>query len=412
MSEMGISPIVLGDAFIQDRHAWYRKLRRDNPVCQAIMPDGLRVWLVTRYADARAALVSPALSKDSRRASPLYDRQERDQGRQRTSTATGLESHMLNMDPPDHTRLRRLVSKAFTLRRVEELRPRIEEIVAGLLKELSGRDQVDLLKAFAFPLSASVIGELFGAPEAETAHFRELFTSIAFGTDPEAIGKASLAMAAALTELIAHKRTHPQNDLLTALVQARDEDDRLAEVELVSMAFLILTAGYESTGHLIGNGVVNLLNNPEQLGALRADPTLLPFLIEELLRYDGAAGTTTLRFTTSPVRLGDVEVPAGEFVMIMLGSVNRDPERFDNAERLDARRDASGHLAFGHGIHYCLGAPLARLEGEIGIGRLLERFPTMALAVHPSSLRWRNSVLFRGWEAVPLTLSGTTRYSP
>ncbi|MGH3801996.1 MAG: cytochrome P450, partial [Pseudonocardiaceae bacterium] len=277
---------------------------------------------------------------------------------------------------------------------------------AGLLDDLSSRDQVDLLDAFAFPLSATVIGELFGAPETDRAHFRALFNSIVFGTDPDAMGKASLAMAEYLTELVSYKRTHPCNDLLTALVQARDENDQLDEVELVSMAFLILPAGYESTGHLIGNGVVNLLNNPEQLDALRADPTLLPAVIEELLRYDGSAGTTTLRFTTSPLRLGEVEVPAGEFVLVMLGSVNRDQTRFDNAEQLDFGRDASGHLAFGHGVHYCLGAPLARLEGEIGIGRLLKRFPGMALAVEPTGLRWRDSVLFRGLETVPLKLSG------
>jgi cytochrome P450 len=407
MNASGLSPVVLGDAFIQDRHALYERLRQDNPVCQAIMPDGLRVWLVTRYEDARAALVSPALSKSSRRASPLHDQQERDEGGQRAFPATVLESHMLNMDPPDHTRLRRLVSKAFTLRRVELLRPRIEEIVARLLDDLSAQDEVELLDAFAFPLSAAVIGELFGAPETERTHFRGLFKSIAFGTDPDAVGKAFLAMAEYLTELVARKRTHPKNDLLTALVQAHDEDDRLDEAELVSMAFLILTAGYESTGHLIGNGIVNLLNNPGQLDALRADPTLLPAVIEELLRYDGAAGTTTLRFTTAPVRLGEVEIPAGEFVVVMLGSVNRDETRFDNADQLNIGRDASGHLAFGQGAHYCLGAALARLEGEIGIGRLLERFPDMALAVEPSGLRWRNSVLFRGLETVPLTLSGS-----
>lgn len=190
-------------------------------------------------------------------------------------------------------------------------------------------------------------------------------------------------------------------------MQARDEDDRLDEVELVSMAFLMLTAGFESTGHLIGNGVVNLLRHPEQLSAVRADPSLLPGAVEELLRYDGTAGTTTLRFTTSPVRVGDVEVPEGEFVLVMLGSANRDETRFTDAEHVDIGRDTSGHMAFGHGVHHCLGAPLARLEGEIGIGGLLKRFPDLALAVEPGSLKWRNSVLFRALETVPLKLKTT-----
>jgi cytochrome P450 len=189
------------------------------------------------------------------------------------------------------------------------------------------------------------------------------------------------------------------------LVQARDDNDRLGEVELVSMCFLMLTAGYESTGHLIGNGVAALLRNPGQLAALRADPSLLQGAVEELLRFDGAAGTTTLRFTTQPIRLGDVDIPAGEFILVPLGSPNRDKARYDDAHQLDIRRDTGGHLAFGHGVHYCLGAPLARLEGQVAIGSLIKRFPDLALAVEPDQLRWRNNVLFRGLETLPLRLS-------
>jgi cytochrome P450 len=397
------SIVALDAGFIQDRPALYARLFRESPVRAATLPDGLRVWLVTRYADAREALTNPLLSKDSRRAAPLHDRQEQE-GVRRTFLARVLQSHMLNLDPPEHTRHRRLVTREFTQRRVESLRPWIERVVGGLLAGLAGRDRVDLLGDFAFPLTVTVIGELFGVPADERARFRELSNGIAFGADPESPGAASVGMAEYLADLLDRKRAGQDDDLLTALVRASDEDDQLDEFELVAMAFVMLTAGYESTGHLIGNGVVSLLRNPDQLAALRADPALLPAAIEELLRYDGPAGMTTLRFTTEPVVLGGVEVPAGEFVVVLLGAVNRDPAQFDHADELDLRRERNGHLAFGHGVHHCVGAALARLEGQIAIGQLLARFPDLALAIEPAELRWRDSVLFHGLVEVPVTL--------
>lgn len=400
------SPVVLGDAFVRDRHTRYARLRREGPVQAAIMPDGLRVWVVTRYEDARIALADSVLSKDSRRASPLHDRQARQRGTPRARMPEALNAHMLNMDPPDHTRLRRLVGKAFTARRVELLRPRIEQITVRLLDELAGRDEADLLSTFAFPLPLTVICELFGVPEADRAQFRSWSDIIARYSGVEALGEASVAVAELLADLVALKRRSPAEDLLTALVQARDDDDRLDETEVVSMAFLLLSAGHETTAHLIGNGVFALLSNPDQLAALRADPALLPTAVEELLRYQGPGGTTTLRFTTAPVRIGEVEIPEGEFVIIALESANRDDSRFPEADRLDISREPRGHLAFGHGIHHCLGAPLARLEGQIAIGGLLARFPGLAFAVDTEQLKWRDSMLFRGLEVLPVKLSG------
>jgi cytochrome P450 len=397
------SLVALDAGFIQDRPALYARLFQESPVREATMPDGLRVWLVTRYADAREALTNPLLSKDSRRAAPLHDRQEQE-GVRRTFLARVLQSHMLNLDPPEHTRHRRLVTREFTQRRVESLRPWIERVVGTLLAELAGRDRADLLGDFAFPLTVTVIGELFGVPADERARFRELSNGIAFGADPESTGAASVGMAEYLADLLDRKRAGQDDDLLTALVRASDEDNQLDEFELVAMAFVMLTAGYESTGHLIGNGVVSLLRNPDQLAALRADPALLPAAIDELLRYDGPSGMTTLRFTTEPVVLGGVEVPAGEFVVVLLGAVNRDPAQFDHADELDLRRERNGHLAFGHGVHHCVGAALARLEGQIAIGQLLARFPDLALAIEPAELRWRDSVLFHGLVEVPVTL--------
>jgi cytochrome P450 len=406
MTSADSSAVVLGDAFIRDRHTLYERLRHKGPVHAAVMPDGLRVWMVTRYEDARAALANPLLSKDSRRASPLHDRQARERGTPRARFAEALNAHMLNMDPPDHTRLRKLVGKAFTVRRVELLRRRIEEITEDLLDELAGRDEAELLGAFAFPLPLTVICELFGVPEAERARFRSWSDTIARHSDSDAALEASFSVAELLSGLVARKRRHPADDLLTALVQASDDDDRLDEVEVVSMAFLLLSAGHETTAHLIGNGVLTLLTNPEQLAALRADPALLPIAIEELLRYQGPGGATTLRFTTAPVRMGELEIPEGEFVVIALESANRDQARFDDADRLDIGRTPGGHLAFGHGVHHCLGAPLARLEGQIAIGRLLERFPGLAVAVDPQHLKWRDNMLFRGLETLPVRLSG------
>ncbi|HEY4019680.1 MAG TPA: cytochrome P450 [Pseudonocardiaceae bacterium] len=400
------SPVVLGEDFIQDRQALYRRLFEEGPVREAVMPDGLRVWLVTRYADAREVLASPKFSKDSRRAAPLHDQQEQE-GVQRTFLAEVLTVHLLNVDPPDHTRLRRLIGKEFTARRVEQLRPWIEQVTDGLLDNMAGQDHVDLLGAFAFPLPVTVICELFGVPAADRERFRGLFNGIAFGASPDAIGRASEDMAAYLNELVVSKRSSQDDDLLSALIRASDEGDRLSEIELVSMSFLMLTAGFETTAHLIGNAVAGLLCNPDQLAALRADPALLPAVVEEVLRYAGPAGMTTLRFTTEPVVVGDVEIPAGEFVEVLLGGANRDPEVFDHPDSFDVRRKSASHLAFGHGIHHCVGAPLARLEGQIAIGRLLARFPDLALAVEPSALRWRNSVLFHGLEEVPLKLSRT-----
>jgi cytochrome P450 len=400
------SPVALGEDFIQDRPALYRRLFEEGPVRQAVMPDGLKVWLVTRYADAREVLASPKFSKDSRRAAPLHDQQEQD-GAQRTFLAEVLTVHLLNVDPPDHTRLRRLIAKEFTARRVEQLRPWIEQVTDGLLDKMAGQDQVDLLGALAFPLPVTVICELFGVPAADRERFRALSNGIAFGVDPDATGRASEDMAAYLDELVVSKLASEDDDLLAALIRASEEGDRLSEIELVSMSFLMLTAGFETTAHLIGNAVACLLNNPDQLDALRADPSLLPAVVEEVLRYASPAGMTTLRFTLEPVVVGGVEIPEGEFVQVLLGGANRDPEVYDHPDRFDVRRKSVSNLAFGHGIHHCVGAPLARLEGQIAIGRLLARFPDLALAVEPSSLKWRTSTLFQGLEELPLKLSTT-----
>jgi cytochrome P450 len=394
------APEALDAGFIQDPYTLYQRLRTEAPVREVIMPRGLKVWLVTRYAEARDALASPALRKDLRDVRDLFDRHQ-------TKKSTGgfgadLAAHMLNSDPPDHTRLRKLVARAFTMRRVELMRPRVEEITEDLLAGLSG--EVDLVDEFAFPLPVTVICELLGVPHADRDDFREWSTALVSAASAESVGQASQSMSAYLRALIDTKRAAPADDMLSALVQTQEDGDVLTEVELVSMAFLLLVAGHETTVNLIANSVLALLRNPDQLAALRADPRLLPGAVEEFLRYESPVNHATLRYTVAPTAIGDVTVPAGEFVMISLASANRDDARFSDGDSLDVTRSASGHLAFGHGIHFCLGAPLARLEGQVAIGRLVERFPNMRLAVDLDELRWRNSTLLRGLEHLPVRL--------
>jgi cytochrome P450 len=400
-----VSPVRLDREFVQDPHELYRRLRGQAPVHRAILPRGLKVWLVTRYEEARDALADPRLHKDVRRGRELFGRHTTATGGNATPAVQEIAAHMLNSDPPDHTRLRRLVAKAFTARRVELMRPRIEEITGDLLDGLAGRERMDLIDGFAFPLPVTVICELLGVPDADRDDFRAWSNALVSNDGRTVISEAALAMGSYLAGLIKGKRDDPADDMLTALVQVRDDDnDRLDEVELVSMAFLLLVAGHETTVNLIGNGVLALLRHPDQLEALCKDPDLLPGAVEEFLRYEGPVNMATMRYTTEPVRLGGVEIPAGEFVVVAMGSANRDGDRFTDADHFDITRGSGGHLAFGHGIHFCLGAPLARLEGQIAIGRLLERFPKLTLAVDPAELRWRDSALLRGLESLPVRL--------
>ncbi|MGA6166857.1 cytochrome P450 family protein [Amycolatopsis magusensis] len=400
-----VEPVRLDDAFMQDPHGMAEVFRQEGPARPVVMPRGLRGWVITGYHEARALLADPRLSKNSERISELFQTQVHpgDNAESRTF-ASALTAHMLNSDPPEHTRLRKLVNKAFTPKSVDRLRPRMEQITDALLDEMAVHDEVDLLEAFAFPLPITVICELLGVPEAERAQFRD-WSNTLVSADPSAqIEKAAGELVGYLRDLIERKRAEPGQDLLSDLVHISEDGDRLAEHELVPMAFLLLVAGHETTVNLIGNGVLALLRNPGQLAALRADPSLLPGAVEEFLRLDGPVNLATLRFTAEPVRVGDVEIGEGEFVLISLLAANRDGERFEDPSRLDVTRQAGGHLAFGHGIHYCVGAPLARIEAEIAIGRLLARFDGLALAAEPSRLRWRASTLMHGLETLPVRL--------
>ncbi|MFB7247393.1 cytochrome P450 [Streptomyces populi] len=388
-------------ALADDPYTVYAQFRRAGPVHRITGTDGLPAWLVTGYDDVREALADPRLSLAKRNATPG--------GYRGMALPPALDANLLNMDPPDHTRIRRLVSRAFTPRQIEQLREPIQRTADELLDVIAAEERTDLIVSYAAPLPITVICDLLGVAPADRLDFRS-WTDSLVAPDParpslarEAIGN----MLSFLSHLIAGKRTAPSDDLLSALIAVRDEEDRLNEDELTSLAFLVLFAGYENTVHLIGNAVLTLLRHPEQSAELRADPTRLSSVVGELARYDGPMPLAVRRFPTEDVSIGGVTVPAGETVLLSLAAAHRDPRRFTDPDRFDIHRDATGHLALGHGIHYCIGAPLARMETEIALSALLGRFPDMALAVAPSELRWRPSMRSRGLLALPVRTGGT-----
>jgi cytochrome P450 len=399
----------LGADYFADPYSVHARLRARRPVTPVVLPGGPGAWLITGYAQARAALADPRLSKHMPGWHPEPD-----------SIFAALDLHMLNSDPPDHERLRKLVNKAFTARRVERLRPRITAITAGLLDDMQAgagpgvqpgagsgvQPEVDLLASFAFPLPITVICELLGVPAGDRDDFRMWSATIVANTvAPEVFQAHATAMVRYFRALLAAKRREPADDLLSALIAARDDEDSLSENELVSMAFLLLVAGHETTVNLIASGVLALLLNPAELARLRAEPALIGGAVEELLRYVSPVNHTTFRCAAEPVEIGGVRINRGDPVIVALSGADRDPARFGDPDRLDLGRDSAGHLAFGHGIHYCLGAPLARLEAEIAISGLLARFGSISLAVPAAALRWRPSTLIHGLESLPVRLA-------
>lgn len=398
-------------AFHQDPHEALARLRETAPAVPVMTPNGLRTWLVTGYEHARALLADPRLSKDMRVGKDLIPRNFADPEKQREFLAESgersqfphvLSVHMLDSDPPDHTRLRRLVGRAFTTRRVESLRPRITELTDELLDAMAGHDRPDLMEALAFPVPFTVICWLLGVPPDDRAAFRRWSNLLVSGAGTDEVREASASMIAYLKALIEAKRAEPADDMLADLVHAQDAGDQLSSDELISMAFLLLVAGHETTVNLIGNGTLALLTHPDVREQLTADDALWPAAVEEFLRYDGPVTNATWRFTTEPVEVGSVVIPEGEFVTISLGAAGRDPARYPDPDRLDITRAHSASVAFGHGIHHCLGAPLARLEGQIVISRLVARFPGLRLAVDEGELRWRSSLMMRGLEELPV----------
>jgi len=397
------APIELSEEFLREPGPLYEQLRTHGPIHHVRLPAGLRGWLITDYTVAKQVLADPTIRKDVHQIRRIIDTTHPGVH----AMGSDMAEHMLNTDPPDHTRLRRLVAKAFTPRSVAALVPRIEQIADELIAAIpTHTGPVDLLSAFAFPLPITVICELLGIPATDRDQFRAWTNTILFaGTDSrETVLTAATNMNAYLRDLITDRRAHPGDDMLSGLASATDTGGNLTDTEVVSMTFLLLVAGHETTVNLIGNTMLTLLQDPERFAGLRAHPDQIPAALEEHLRHLGPVHIATLRFTTEPVTLGDTTIGPDELVFVSLAAANRDPSRFARPELVDYDRDNPGHLAFGHGIHVCLGAPLARAEGTIALTRLLAHYPHMTLATDPATLAWRTSSLIRGLDALPVQL--------
>ena len=357
------------------RHASLAEIGAAGPLHRMMLFTGVPVWLVTGYPETRELLAHPDVVRSS------LEGPHRDTVTDELVSA--LDQHMLNVNPPDHTRLRKLVSAAFTRRRIELLEPRIREIATELLDEMAAAgDRVDLVDSYSYPLPITVISELIGIPAIRRDDFRR-WSSIVVNASvypADVYVEAALSMVEFIRELIEDKRVAPSGDLLSDLIGVRDGGDRLSPDELTSMVYLLLAAGHETTVSLITNGVHALLRNPDQLALLKAEPERLPAAVEELLRYDGPLQAAIPYITKAPVEVGGTTIGAGEVIVFALLAANRDGDKFAKPDQLDITRAESSHIAFGHGIHRCLGAPLARLEGRIALGMLFERFPDLALA--------------------------------
>ena len=377
----------------------YARMRPQAPLFQQVDPArGVPVWVTTRYKTAVELLRDPRFTKDERLVAP--------EARQsRVAEMEAINRNMLMSDPPDHTRLRTLVSKAFTQRRVEELRSRVEAITHRLLDAVRGQGSVDLIDAFAFRLPVTVIAELLGVPPEDQDQFREWTTVITSLPTPErleSIKRASLGFMAYFKDLMEQRRAEPREDMVSALLQAEEQGDRLSPQELIGMLVLLLNAGHETTVNLIGNGVWALLRNPEQLERLRQNPALIGSAVEEMLRYRGPLEAATHRWAREDVEIQGQVIPAGQTVFVSLLAANHDPEQFPEPERFDITREPNRHIAFGFGIHFCVGAPLARMEATIALPLLLERLPRLRLAVDERELQWRHGIILHGLKQLPV----------
>jgi cytochrome P450 len=394
---------------MQDPYPVFGRLRAEGPVREIVWAHGARVWLVTRYQEITALVNDPRVSKDGRRMNDLFALhsglpvEQEDSG---VGFNDELTTHMLNSDPPRHTRLRSLVSKAFTTHRVERLRPRIEQVADECLDAMAGRSDIDLVGAFAVKLPITIICDLFGIPDADREQFRLWGTKlVGAGQDPAEVAEAGDKMVGYVSALVDAKRANPGDDMISALVRVRDDGERLSHGELVSMIYFLAVAGHITTICSIGNAVYNLLTHPGELAKLRGDLSLMPAAVDELMRFDSAAQVGTFRFTTAEIQVGDVTIPPDQLLLLSWSAGNRDSARYPDADRLDLSRHPAGIMSWGYGLHRCVGVPLAKMQIEIGLTRLLTRHPDLRLAVDPGEIRWENSSLLRSLIALPVSVT-------
>ncbi|WP_163526137.1 cytochrome P450 family protein [Halobacillus ihumii] len=385
--------------FNQNPYPAFSKLRQEDPIHQTLLPNGNFSWIVTRYDDAVTVLKDPRFIKDY----TYFLGKEQEEEQSETSI---FVKNMLFSDPPDHRRLRGLVQKAFTPKMIEGLRGRIEEITNELLDKVEPNGKMNLIDAFAFPLPIIVICEMLGVPSQDRDKFRTWSnTLVEASNDPEEAAQLQVHMeefVMYLRQLIAIRRQDPKDDMISKLIQSEEEGDSLSEQELYGVISLLIIAGHETTVNLITNGVFGLLENPEQKQQLINDPSIIESALEEFLRYNGPVEFSTDRWAAEAIELRGKTIAKGDHVIVALDSANRDPEQFDDPDVFDITRGKSKHLAFGKGIHFCLGAPLARLEAEVAVTTLLRRMPDLQLNTTPEKLEWRPGMLMRGLKELPV----------
>lgn len=388
---------------LADPYPYYHRDRAEDPVRPSDLIPGGGVWLLMRYADSESVLRSGRFSAD--RSQAAFNQQAQNDDHVDPGPLERAQT-MLTADPPDHTRLRTLVSKAFSPSAVEVMRPHIQEIVDDLLDEVQGKGCMDLIADLAYPLPVIVIAEMLGIPPGDRDQFKKWSADIAMTLDPivppDALARAqqsALELEEYFRGVADERRRNPKSDLVSALIEAEQEGDRLTEDELYATLMLLLIAGNETTTNLIGNGALALLRHPDQLQMLRDDPALIESAVEELLRYDSPVQATG-RVALEKMEIGGKNIEKGHMLVTHLGAANRDPEKFPDPDRLDIRRQDNRHLAFGQGPHFCLGAPLARAEGQIAISTLLRRFHRLRLDIEAPE--WRPTIILRGLKALPV----------
>ncbi len=387
---------TLDETFFADPHTAYAALRQAGAVHQVAAPDGAPLHLVTSYDEVRAAAADPRLSVNKRHARTV--------GSHGNSMPPELDAHLLNSDPADHARLRRLVGGAFTPRRTEALRDLVQAAVDRLLDQIAPAGRADLMADLAFPLSMTVICDLLGIPVADRRDFsRWTNTLLTVSGTAEESRAAMREMHGFLVVIIDAKRREPTDDLLSALILARDNKDQLSEAELVAMAFLLLFGGYHNSASLICTTVLALLTHPQHCAALRAGQISMDQVTEETLRWNSPTMLSVRRFAVQDLKIGGTPVQAGDRVWLSWAAANRDRTHFPSPETFDPSRRGAAHLAFGHGPHYCPGASLARLENDIAVVSLLRRFPNLALLTSPNELTWVESLRSRRLQELPVT---------
>lgn len=382
-------------------HPLYARMRREAPVYRTVSQvTGKPVWFFTRYDDCVAVLKDSRFGKEIDKAHTPEPAAGESVAPDELAVAN---RNMLSIDPPDHTRLRGLVHRAFTPQMVANLRPRVEQIALDLLDEMRDSDQADLLTAYAYPLPITVIAELLGVPVADRACFHAWAQALLISGDSDDITEAVRAFTAYIQSVFDERRAEPRDDLISALIAAEEEGDEIDREELVGMVFLLLVAaGHTTTANLIGNGTLALLQHPDQMRQLRNNPALIGSAVEEMLRYECSLERTTMRWACEDVEIDGQIIARGDAVIPLLLAANRDPAQFPDPDRFDISRQPNRHIAFGSGIHHCLGAPLARMEAAIAISTLLQMLPDLRLNVPVDALQWHENLLVRGLKTLPV----------